>query len=160
MMTLEIEDTTYEAFKEEWISEIEEGGSAVEKGRRFAIKLAREWLDVDPDEDDFIYADGSFDGGIDIAYLQRSPEDEVSSGDETGSVLGDTWYLFQSKYGSSITRARTIYAEAKKVFNTIAGNNKLSTEAENIADRVRNFMSKGSIGRDKIVTGYRVGRPH
>lgn len=56
---------TYEEFRAEWLSEIEDGNpSPLEKGRRFAAKLVTQWLGVTTDDDDFVILGGSGDGGI------------------------------------------------------------------------------------------------
>ena len=67
---------TYEQFREEWLAEIKEANlSPLAKGRRFATKLITQWLGVTADDNDFVICDGSGDGGIDIAYLQRADSD-------------------------------------------------------------------------------------
>lgn len=152
-MTLTIDPTSYEVFREEWISEIENAPNTVEKGRQFAIKLAREWLDVDPNEDDFYYVDGSGDGGIDIAYLHRCPTDQTDPLNEMDELAneGDTWYLFQSKYGSAIQGSDVIVREAEKVFCTLSGERKVSGDVADVVERLRNFKNKNSHGRDRVV---------
>lgn len=152
-MALDIEETTYEDFRDEWVSEIEGSSNTVEKGRAFAIKLAREWLDVDPNDDEFVFADGAGDGGIDIAYLQQDSDDSSvpNDGDSSDDTVGDTWFIFQSKYGSAIRGSQTVVNEAQKVFDTILDRNRLSSEAESVAERIRNFCKQDSQGRDRIV---------
>ncbi|MCY4476026.1 MAG: AIPR family protein [Chloroflexi bacterium] len=152
-MTLKSDPTTYEAFRTEWVSEIEDAPNTVEKGRQFAIKLAGDWLDVDPNEDDFHYVDGSGDGGIDIAYLHRSPSDntELSPEIDNAEKEGDTWYLFQSKYGTAIQGSDVIVREAKKVFATLFGDRKVSNDAADVVERLQNFMRQRSDGRDRLV---------
>ncbi len=117
-MTLKSDPTSYGAFRDEWLQDIADATSTVEKGRLFAIRLARDWLDVDPNEDDFYYVDGSGDGGIDVAYLQRSSEDDHDAveGQGLSERGGDTWYLFQSKYGVAIHAHNVIANESTKVF--------------------------------------------
>src|SRR5271169_6605526 len=67
---------TFEQFREQWLSEITEGNpSTVELGRRFAQKLIVQWLDLDESTGDLVYCDGSGDGGIDAAYLDRGQEE-------------------------------------------------------------------------------------
>lgn len=152
-MTLNSDQTTYEAFRAEWVADIEDASTTVEKGRQFAIKLAREWLDVDPNEDDFHYVDGSGDGGIDIAYLHRNPLDPS---DEPSDPMddereGDTWYLFQSKYGSAIQGTEVIVNESQKVFDTLSGKRKVSSGTAYIVEMLRNFMGQESKGCDRLV---------
>jgi hypothetical protein len=87
---------TYEEFKAQWLNDIsnDESLSAVEKGRRFALKLISQWLDFSDDEpEDVFYCDGAGDGGIDFAYLQRD--------DDPDEDAGHTWYVIQSKYGTA-----------------------------------------------------------
>jgi hypothetical protein len=63
----------FEAFRNEWLEDIIQGNpSTVELGNRFSRKLIAHWLDVDESSDDIVYCDGAGDGGIDIAYLNRS----------------------------------------------------------------------------------------
>ena len=152
-MTLNSESTSYDAFRTEWLDGIAEVTSPVEKGRSFAIKLARDWLDVDPNEDDFYYVDGSGDGGIDIAYLQRSTDEEADNAHDPSSSerTGDTWYLFQSKYGSAILRPNVIAEEAGKVFETLSGQRRLSGTSADVVTRLQNFMRQHSDGRDRLV---------
>ena len=140
-MTLLKYEATYDEFRASWLDEMEKATNPVEKGRKFAIKLASQWLEIDPDEDDFIYADGG-DGGIDIAYLQRADQDEGQEDEQ--EQQGDTWYLFQSKYGSSIQGSDTVLREAQKVFDTIEGRNNLSINAEGIVKRLRSFIDQES----------------
>ncbi len=66
-------DVTYEAYREQWLEEVREGNpSTTRLGHRFAHKLLTHWLDISEDSEDVVYCDGSGDGGIDIAYLQRA----------------------------------------------------------------------------------------
>ena len=152
-MTLKSEKTTYEAFRSEWIADVEDAQNSVEKGSQFAIKLAREWLDVDPAEDDFHFLDGSGDGGIDVAYLQRDPGDlsDVSNQTADNEREGDTWYLFQSKYGSAIKGAEVIVNESEKVFDTLSGKRKISSGTSYVVEMLRRFMHQESQGRDRLV---------
>ena len=152
-MTLNSDQTDYESFRTEWIADIEATSGSVEKGRQFAIKLAREWLDVDPNEDDFHYVDGSGDGGIDIAYLHRNPIDETAASIEDDDIEreGDAWYLFQSKYGSAIQGSDVIVKEAAKVFATLFGDRKVSGDAADVVKKIQNFMGQKSDGRDRLI---------
>ncbi len=153
-MTLDTDKTTYEAFRAEWVSEINQQPNSVAKGRAFAIKLAREWLDVDPNEDDFFYSDGPGDGGIDMAYLHSSSDYHTlndSPSEEDSDELGDTWYLFQSKFGTAIRGSDTITKEADKVFGTLSNDTRAHSGGSSVAERVRNFARQDSDGRDKLV---------
>lgn len=143
---------TFEDFKNEWLVEITAGSpSTVELGRRFATKLVSQWLDLDQDigsSDDIIFCDGTGDGGIDIAYLQRSDEQEDNSND------GDTWYLVQSKYGSAFAGATTLLQEAQKLIDTLDGKrNNLSSLASSVVERLQTFRSQAS-PQDKFVLVY------
>ena len=69
------------------------------KGQQFGTKIVTQWLGVTGDDDDLIICDGSGDGGIDIAYLHRADVYDDAAGSESSE--GDTWYLVQSKYGTS-----------------------------------------------------------
>ena len=92
---------SYEQFRDAWLTEIVEAQvSPLEKGRWFAAKLVTQWLDVTPDDEDFVVCDGSGDGGIDIAYLKRADTDTANRDDN--SEEGDIWYLVQSKYDSLV----------------------------------------------------------
>lgn len=138
------EQFTFDDFKEEWLKEILDGNpSTVEKGCRFATKIFSQWQEID-DYSDFLYCDGCNDGGIDIAY-QKSDYDEDSE------LIKKTWYIVQSKYGSSYQGSDTLMIEAGKIFNTLNGIN------EHLSDRVKNLVEafnifKQTLGEeDKIV---------
>ena len=139
---------TYEQFKDAWLTDIEEAGIApLEKGRRFATKLVTQWLNVTEDDDDFVVCDGSGDGGIDIGYLKRS-ETEAS---EIEAIEGDTWYLVQSKYGSSFSGNETIVHEANKVLTTLeGGHHTLSDDSKRLLDKINLFIGQASEA-DRIV---------
>ncbi len=78
---------SFDDFKTDWLTEITNGSpSSVELGNRFSKKLVMQWLDFNEDTDDIIFCDGSGDGGIDIAYLQRGDILEDNANE------GDTWY--------------------------------------------------------------------
>jgi len=74
---------TFEAFEKEWLTEVKAGSpNTIELGRRFSQKLISQWLDFAEDiesPDDIVYCDGTGDGGIDIAYLQRGDDTEDNS---------------------------------------------------------------------------------
>jgi hypothetical protein len=117
----------YPAFRREWIAEIEQGEpSSVEKGHRFAEKLFVEWLDL-AEDDEAIFCDGSGDGGIDLAVLEHTDSDETG-------IVGDTWYLVQSKYGSAWAGPDTALQEGLKIISTLNGDRKLSSLSASVCD--------------------------
>jgi hypothetical protein len=131
-MSIEI---SYDEFEEQWLSDITESNlSSVEKGRNFALKLISQWLDFSEDTDDIFYCDGCSDGGIDIAYLQR---DE----DENGNThSGHSWYVVQSKYGTSFSGKETLLIEAQKAIDTLMGRNThLSFVSLDVVKRISEF---------------------
>ena len=138
------EGVSYEQFREAWLAEIEEAGlSPLDKGRRFASKLATQWLGVTTDDDDFVICDGAGDGGIDIAYLKCADGDVGNSDDNT--VEGDTWYLFQSKYGTGFTGVDTIREEGSKVIATLQGQNQnLSEDSRQLLQKLDLFRQRAS----------------
>ena len=86
---------TFDQFHEEWLRAVRaDNPSTLELGRRFARKLITQWRDIDESSDEIVYCDGSGDGGIDIAFLERGESVEADSDD---APQGDTWYLVQSK---------------------------------------------------------------
>ena len=141
---------SYDQFREEWLTEIEEGNpSPLEKGRRFGAKLITEWLSVTTDDEDFVVCDGSGDGGIDIAYLKRADIDPGNEDDN--SEEGDTWYLVQSKYGSAFSGSDTIVEEGRKVIDTLQGHNDhLATETRLLLQKLNLFRERASES-DRIV---------
>lgn len=83
-------DLTFEAFEKEWLADIIAGSpNTIELGNRFSRKLVSQWLEFGEDiesPDDIAYCDGTGDGGIDIAYLQRGDDtEENSNGGDTGT---------------------------------------------------------------------------
>ncbi|MBW4671848.1 MAG: AIPR family protein [Cyanomargarita calcarea GSE-NOS-MK-12-04C] len=145
----------FEAFRNEWLEEIIQGNpSTVELGNRFSRKLIAHWLDVDESSDDIVYCDGAGDGGIDVAYLNRSQ----SIVDE-GTEEGDTWYLVQSKYGKAFTGLATLLIEAQKIIDTLDGKrNNLSSLAQDLLERLLNFREQAS-ERDKLVIVFATQEP-
>lgn len=126
----------YETFCDEWLASIEEGTpTSVEKGRRFSRKLIDQWLDL-PEDHDLFDCDGPGDGGIDVAVLKRDETD----GDNMG---GDTWFLVQSKYGTSWVNEDTALQEGIKIIKTITGKRKkLSAPAREVVDRLGEFRRR------------------
>jgi hypothetical protein len=147
-------DLTLDAFEQEWLLDVTEGDpSTIELGRRFSHKLVSQWLNFEEDvesPDDIVYCDGTGDGGIDIAYLQRGDEDEEE---------GDTWYLIQSKYGSAFAGTTTLLEEAQKLIDTLDGQRtNLSSLAAGLVGRLRTFLVQNS-EKDKMVLVYATQRP-
>lgn len=143
------EKISYEQFRSEWLSEIEEGNpSPLEKGRRFATKLITQWLGVTTDDDDFVVCDGAGDGGIDIAYLRQADVDPGSR--EENAEEGHTWYLFQSKYGTAFAGTDTILAEGNKVITTLQGQNR------NLSEDSRQLIKKIDLFRQQLSKSDRI----
>lgn len=133
----QVDKPTYEQFREEWLDEVESvSSSSFDKGLRFGSKLVSQWLGVDADDADFIICDGSGDGGIDIAYLQRSDAPAESQSSDANAIEGDTWYLVQSKYGTAFSGSETITQEGLKVLRTLNG------ESPNLSDISRQVLEK------------------
>ena len=151
---------TYEQFREEWLGEISTDDlSPFHKGLRFGVKLVTQWLGVTTDDDDFIICDGARDGGIDIAYLQRADTDAQHAQDGSGTLEGDTWYVVQSKYGTSFTGTDTILEEGTKVINTLQGNNdSLSDISAQLLQKLDVFRSQAS-AHDRVVLVFATTNP-
>ena len=153
-------EVTFDEFCEEWLQEfMEEGLSSVDKGLRFAFKMVTQWLDVNEDDEDIVICDGSGDGGIDVAYLRRSDVDSDDDNTQNGqSIIGDIWYLFQSKYGSSFQGQETILSEGRKVIATLTGENEhLAESTRNLLGRLSTFSQQAS-ERDRIVLVFATER--
>jgi hypothetical protein len=136
-------ELTFDAFEKEWLTDIVAGSpSTIELGRRFSKKLVSQWLDFAEETespDDVVYCDGTGDGGIDIACLQRGDDTEDNSNG------GDTWYLVQSKYGSAFAGTSTLIEEAQKLIDTIDGKrNNLSSLATGLVERLQTFRNQAS----------------
>jgi hypothetical protein len=148
----------FEAFRQEWLEDVVSGSpSTVELGRRFAIKLVGQFLDVgDGASGDYVYCDGSGDGGIDIAFLDRGAEDEPS---DNAEARGHCWYLVQSKFGKAFSGELTLLSEGKKVIDTLDGRRtNLSSLASGLLERLNSFRSQSS-ENDKIVLLFSTERP-
>jgi hypothetical protein len=149
----------FKDFESEWLTDIlADNPSTLEKGRRFAKKLIEQWLDFNGENespDDIVYCDGSGDGGIDIAYLQRGDNEDENDKDKEG----DTWYLVQSKYGKAFQGTNTLLQEAQKLIDTLDNKRtNLSSLAENLVQRLQTFRSNAS-NIDKIVLVFATQRP-
>ena len=162
-------NVSFEEFFDEWCQGIDGPEvSSLEKGQRFAHKLISQWLEVSESDPDLIICDGSGDGGIDIAYLREQSVDEevedAASTEREGAVKeadkgGDTWYLVQSKYGTSFRGEGSIIEEGWKVIRSLAGqNNRLSDSAKSLLARVNEFKQIAS-ARDRIVLVFATDRP-
>lgn len=152
------EVVTYEQFCEEWLAEIRgQSMSSLEKGRHFAIKLITQWLDVTSEDEDLFVCDGSGDGGIDIAYLQRKDLDSGVRNSE--SAAGDTWYVVQSKYGTSFAGNDSILKDGQKIIDTLEGNSQhLSGETQRLLQRLDSFRESAS-DTDRIVLVFATTDP-
>ena len=157
-ITANQDDITFEEFCEEWLAEFRSGTlTSLEKGQQFAIKLVTQWLGVNGDDDDLLICDGSGDGGIDIAYLHRADTEDDVQGSQ--SVEGDTWYLVQSKYGTSFQGQGTIVDEGRKVISTLAGENtRLSETVTQLVGRLATFKQQAS-DRDRIILVFATEQP-
>jgi hypothetical protein len=140
---------TFEEYKQSWLEkeEITPNLNTLEKGRRFAIKLLTEYYEIPEDEDNIFQIDGSGDGGIDIAYLAKADMYEEDLEIESG----DTWYIVQSKFGSSYSGFKTLLPEAQKIFNTIQGfTQNLSSSSKSLVEKINSFLTnKGD--KDKLI---------
>jgi hypothetical protein len=140
---------SFENFRDQWLQTVTEGEpNTSELGRRFAHKIVTQWLDVSEATPDLIYCDGSGDGGIDVAYLDRGDDDPASTGD--AGPGGHTWFLIQSKHGRAFQGSGTLLHEGQKVVDTLDGKRgNLSSLAEGLLERLTNFRSQAS-EHDKI----------
>jgi hypothetical protein len=150
------DDIAFADYRVSWLEDVTKGNpSTVELGRRFALKLITQWMEDSIETDNFIYCDGSRDGGIDLALLDTGPEETA---DETG-VSGHTWYLVQSKYGSAFAGPQTLLIEGQKVIDTLDGKReRLNSLAEGLLERLSNFK-RGSGPADKIVLMFATEAP-
>ncbi len=148
--------TSFEEFREQWLEDVRtDSPSTIELGRRFAHKLLTQWLEIDDPSADLIYCDGSGDGGIDIAYLDRGDADD----DGESSSVGDTWYIVQSKYGKAFQGVNTLLEESRKIITTLEGRQqRLSSLAEGLMERLKAFQSQAS-DQDKIVLIFATEKP-
>lgn len=149
----QLHQVDYPTFRENWLTNVRSSANnTLDLGRRFAHKLLSQWLDIDPHGDDIVYCDGSGDGGIDVAYLERGHADDENS-------AGDTWFLVQSKYGSAFAGTRTLRDEGHKIIDTLDGRrNRLSSLAEGLLDRLLNFRRSAS-ERDRMVVLFATEDP-
>jgi hypothetical protein len=146
---------SFEDFRSQWLIDITEGNPTnVELGNRFAHKIVTQWLDINDASTDLVYCDGSGDGGIDIAYLDRG-EDGEGAEDVT---TGHKWYLIQSKYGRAFQGINTLLTEGQKVIDTLDGKRtKLSSLAEGLLERLTTFRKNAS-ENDQIILVFAAER--
>ena len=149
---------TYEQFREEWLADIEsEDLSPLDKGRRFGTKIITQWLDVSTEDENFVVYDGSGDGGIDIAYLQRADRDAENTGDDNSE--GDIWYLVQSKYGTSHAGAETILEEGNKIITALQGTKQnVAEDSKHLLEKLELFRKQAS-KNDRIVLVFATTAP-
>jgi hypothetical protein len=146
---------SFQDFKSAWVQEIShDSPSTTEIGRRFVHKLFCQWRDISSPSDDLIYCDGPGDGGIDLAYLERTSDDN-------GEPAGDIWYLIQGKFGTSSRGPRTIMDEGKKLIETLyLGENRLSYLADNVVSKLTQFVKKANPDQgDRLVYIYASDNP-
>lgn len=135
------ENVSFEDFRSSWLESVTSGQpTTVQLGQRFAHKIVSQWLDIDDESLDVTYCDGSGDGGIDIAVLDRAgavgPDEEPE---------GDTWYLIQSKYGHAFAGTATLLTEGQKLIETLLGNRtNLSSLASGMLEKLGNFRGSAS----------------
>lgn len=148
---------SFSAFLAEWLTEVTSGNpSTTQLGNHFAHKLITQWLDIDDTSDELIYCDGAGDGGIDVAYLQRSDSQEE---EQESAVEGDRWYLIQSKYGKAFQGVSTLFEESHKVIETLEGHRqKLSSLSADLIERIQTFRRQAS-DLDRIVLVFATVEP-
>ena len=136
-------EISLEQFRDEWLKDIQECPNELQKGEKFALKLFTQWLELG-DDAEIYQCDGSYDGGIDLAYFE-----DASS--ESENAEGATWYFVQSKYGTAFQGKETIMSEANKMFDTLEGHNpSITSVTQMVVDQFRNFLPTAT-GKDKIV---------
>jgi hypothetical protein len=146
----------FEAFRMSWLESVQaDSPNTVELGRRFALKLVSQWIDASEATADFVYCDGSGDGGIDVAVLDVGMDASSDAPEESG----DAWYLVQSKYGSAFAGSGTLMAEGQKVIETLDGRRlRLNSLAEGLLERLSNFRNAAGPS-DRLVLVFATERP-
>lgn len=141
---------SFEDYKATWLESITDGQpNTIQLGNRFAQKIVSQWLDIDDESLEVTYCDGTGDGGIDIAVLERAGP---AGADEEPD--GDTWYLIQSKYGSAFAGTTTLLAEGQKVIETLCSErSSLSSLSASLVEKLSNFRSSAT-ERDRIMLIY------
>jgi AIPR protein len=156
------DQVSFDDFREQWLKDVQEGNpSHIELGHRFAHKLFTQWRDISEASDDLVYCDGSGDGGIDLAYLERGESINSGSGETDNGNGGDTWYLVQSKYGSSFQGTNILLEEGQKVIETLdVGRERLSEVTGGVIERVRHFLRKADASSgDRLLFVFATERP-
>ena len=140
-----------------WCEDVLEGASStLEIGKRFGQKLLTQWLNIAPDAEGLIYCDGSGDGGIDLAYLDRGHYSAEGNGNED-VIKGDTWYLVQSKYGSAFKGPKTVVDEGRKILETLGGYTPhLANMSESLLEQLKRFFLRAS-EKDQLVLVFATG---
>lgn len=148
-------DVAYAAFRDEWMREVRAGSPPpTALGQRFGRKLVTQWLDVDDSSDDLVYCDGTGDGGVDVAYLDRGSENP-----EDDAQTGHTWYLVQTKYGSAFAGSETLVAEGRKLVETLDGKrDRVSSITAALLPRLTQFRKSAS-ARDRITLVFGTDDP-
>ena len=138
---------SFDDFHQQWMEDVLDGNpSSIELGCRFAHKLFAQWRDLGEGSDDLMYCDGPGDGGIDLAYLERGEID-------ADHVVGDTWYLVQSKHRSSFQGTRSLLQEGQKILDSLSGGSgRLSGLSAEVIQRVRQFLSKADLWEVEIAS--------
>lgn len=149
------DEVSFKEFAQTWVGDVLEGDpSSIEKGERFARKLITQWLDLTEGDDDLIACDGSGDGGIDLAYLDRGDDEDGDPG-----LTGSTWYLVQSKYGTAFTGKDSLIRESQKIFATLSNEAaKLSSLSQSLVTRLRQFL-KDSSEDDRLILVFATEEP-
>lgn len=143
-------DVNFSDFTASWLESVTVGNpTTVQLGTRFAHKIVSQWLDIDDESLDATYCDGSGDGGIDVAVLDRAGPVDTEEEPE-----GDTWYLVQSKFGSAFAGTGTLLTEGQKLIETLEGNRtNLSSLASGMLEKLRNFRGSAT-ERDRVCLVY------
>lgn len=149
-MALDTTRSTYEELRAQWCDEIDRLPNSVEKGREFAIRISSQYLEVDPNDENFHWTDGPNDGGIDIAYLDLGDGDTDDDGADEDPV-GTTWWIFQCKYAGAPSKAVRIFEEGQKLLATIFGNKELRGSGSGVAEKLRNFCLSQGGELDRLV---------
>ena len=98
----------------------------------------------------FIGPTGAGDGGIDIAYFDLGREEDESDQD-VDQPIGDTWYVFQCKYGSGAQGSNTVLDEGTKFLQTLTESRAVSQTASPIVEKLRTFVRDTGGELDRLV---------
>lgn len=150
-MALEEYPTSLEELRSLWCDEIDQNANTVDKGRDFAIRISSQYLDVDPDDENFHWTDGPNDGGIDVAYLDLG-QDETSDGPQPEGVLvGTTWFAFQCKYSSSPGPTFKVFEEGRKFLSTVSDRSRRSRRNSEVIDKLGDFFRESGGELDRLI---------